>query len=259
MTLSKSALIALLFTFAATVAGAPTRAADANLTPTQKAQFEAVIRDYIIAHPEIIEEALGALEKKRTEEASVKQSRTITERADLLFDSKRQIVLGNPKGKVTVVEFFDYNCGYCKRALTDMTTLIDQDQDLRFVLKEFPVLGQGSMEAAQVAVAVALVARDKYGEFHKKLLGGRGEANRARALDAAEAVGIERKKVEGELANPEIGATIEESYGLANGLGLTGTPSYVVGKQVIPGAIGLEKLKAQITEARAACGAEKTC
>ena len=232
------------------IGAGPVRAADA-FTPEQKAALGQVIRDYLIQNPEVLDEAMAALEKKRSEQAEAQQNEIITNKAAQLLNSPHQVVLGNPAGKVTVVEFFDYNCGYCKRALPDMVSLLDQDKDLRFVLKEFPVLGPGSVEAAHVAAAVNVVAPDKYFEFHKKLLGGRGEANKARALEAAGAVGIDTAKVEAAMKAPEVQTALEESFTLANGLGLTGTPSYVVGQKVIPGAIGMPKLKERITEVRA--------
>ncbi|MEJ1161369.1 DsbA family protein [Prosthecomicrobium sp. N25] len=233
----------------------PAVAAEA-LSADQKAAVEKLVHDYILANPEIVEEALNLLEKRKADQAAAQQKQTISEKSGVLFNSARQVVLGNPKGDVTVVEFFDYNCGYCKRALGDMMALINEDKNIRFVLKEFPVLGPGSVEAAQVAAAVNRVAPQKYLDFHQTLLLGRGEANKAKALEAAASVGIDRKRVEAELSHPEIAATIEESYALANGLGLTGTPSYVVGESIVPGAIGHDRLKQRIAEAR--CG-QTTC
>lgn len=231
-------------------------AAQPASAPLDKTEVEAILRDYILKNPEIVEEALFALEKKKAEAAAQAQKAVISEKAGVLFNSTRQVVLGNPKGDVTVVEFFDYNCGYCKRALADMMSILNEDKNVRFVLKEFPVLGQGSLETAQVAVAVNRVAPDKYIEFHKKMLTSKGEANKARAFEVVADIGLDRAKVEAAIKDPEVGATLEEVYALANGLGLTGTPSYVVGQTIVPGAIGAERLKAQIREAR--CGST-TC
>lgn len=226
-----------------------TQAAEA-FPPDQKKAIEQIIKDYLIAHPEVIEEALVALERRKAEEAASAQKAIISEKSGVLFNSTRQVVLGNPKGDVTVVEFFDYNCGYCKRALSDMMNIINEDKNVRFVLKEFPVLGQSSVEAAQVAVAVNRIAPARYMDFHQRLLLGRGEANKARAIEAAVAAGVDKAKLEAALSDKEVGATLEEVYALANGLGLTGTPSYVVGQSVVPGAIGLDRLKQKIAEAR---------
>jgi protein-disulfide isomerase len=163
-------------------------------------------------------------------------------------------VLGNKDGDVTFVEFFDYNCGYCKRAMADMLDLMKSDPKLKVVLKEFPVLSQGSVEAAQVAVAVRMQdpVGKKYLDFHQKLLGGRGPADKARAIAAAKEAGLDVGRIEKDLASPEIRATIEENFKLAEAMGMNGTPSYVIGNQVVIGAVGLESLKEKIGAAR--CG-----
>ena len=225
--------------------------------PVDKSAIEKIVRDYLVANPEVIEEALAALEKKQAAAASAAAAKVLEEKQSILYDSTRQMVLGNPKGDVTVVEFFDYNCGYCKRALGDMLTLIQKDPKVRVVLKEFPVLGQGSTEAARVSVAVSRVAPDKYLDFHTRMLTNRGSADLAKAMDAAKSAGVDAKALEKALADKEISNTLEEVYGLASGLGLSGTPSYVVGKEVVSGAIGLPKLEARVAEAR--CTLTKSC
>jgi protein-disulfide isomerase len=240
-----SAVLALAFGLV------PVGATVADERPTlDRAAIEAIVHDYLVQHPEVLEEAMAALEKKQAAATAENQAKVLVEKAAVLFDSPRQVVLGNPKGDVTLVEFFDYNCGYCKRALPDMLALLDRDKNLRVVLKEFPVLGPGSVEAAKVAVAVGRVAPEKYLDFHKRLLAGRGEANRARALDAANSAGVDSTALDRSLADGEIGATLEEVYGLANGLGLNGTPSYVVGTKLIPGAVGAARLEQEIRTAR---------
>jgi protein-disulfide isomerase len=174
--------------------------------------------------------------------------------SETLFNSPRQVVLGNPAGDVTMVEFFDYNCGYCRRALEDMLTLIKTDPRLRIVLKEFPVLGQGSVEAAQAATAVRLQDKtgSKYLDFHRKLLTMRGEVGRARALAAARSVGLDIARLERDMAGEEARASLEESLKLAEALGLNGTPSYVIGNKTVIGAVGLTALREKVNSAR--CG-----
>jgi protein-disulfide isomerase len=157
------------------------------------------------------------------------------------------------------VEFFDYNCGYCKKAMSDMMDLMKGDPKLKFVLKEFPVLGEGSTQAAQVAVAVRMQDKTggkKYLEFHQKLLGGRGAADKARALAVAKEVGFNMTQLEKDMASPEVKATLEESFKLAEALGLNGTPSYIVGPDVVVGAVGLPMLQEKVNTAR--CG-KATC
>ena len=163
------------------------------------------------------------------------------------------MVLGNPQGNVTVVEFFDYNCGFCKRALPDMMTLLKTNPNLKFVLKEFPVLGPGSVEAAHVAVAARMQdpTGKKYIEFHQKLLGGRGPADKARALAVAKEVGFDMTRLEKDMNSDEVKTTIDEDMKLADSLGVSGTPTYVVGDEVVVGAVGLDELK---TEAQGPAG-----
>jgi len=255
---SRLATFVLGTTAAAALLAAPIAPVMAeNATPLDKAAVEKIVHDYIAANPEIVAEALQALEKKQADAQAAEQKALIKRSGGLLFDSARQVVLGNPKGDVTLVEFFDYNCGYCKRALPDMLSLLDKDPNLRIVLKEFPVLGPGSTEAAKVAVAVNRVAPEKYLAFHKALLGARGQVDKAKALDAVASVGIPASAVEKAMVDHEVDATIEEVYGLAGALGLSGTPSYVIGEEVVPGAIGLSKLQSRIAEAR--CTTTKKC
>ena len=170
----------------------------------------------------------------------------------------RGVVVGNRDGDVNFVEFFDYNCGYCKHAMADMLTLMKSDSKLRVVLKEFPVLGPSSVEAAQVAVAVRMQdpSGKKYLDFHQKLLNGRGQADKARAMAAAKDAGLDMAKLEKDLASPEINATLNENFKLAEEMGLNGTPSYVIGKDVVVGAVGAPGLAKKISEAR--CG-KATC
>ncbi len=229
-----------------------------ELTAGQKGEVERILRDYLIAHPEIIQDAMAELDKRQSAADAEKHKTTIKQSAQTIFSSPRQVVLGNPDGNVTFVEFFDYNCGYCKRAMDDMLTLLKDDPKLKVVLKEFPVLGPGSVEAAQVAVAVRMQDKTgkKYLEFHQKLLGGRGQADKARALAVAKDIGLDMARLEKDLASAEVKATLQESFKLAESLGLNGTPSYVIGDNVVVGAVGLDALKEKINTSR--CG-KPTC
>jgi protein-disulfide isomerase len=225
-----------------------------EFSPAQRSAIEAIVKDYLTKHPEVLQDAMNELEKQQTAAEAEKQQATIKNSAATLFNSARQVVLGNPKGNVTLVEFFDYNCGYCKRALADMMDLLKTDPELRIVLKEFPVLGPGSVEAAQVAVAVRMQDKDgkKYLDFHQKLLGGRGQADKAHALAVAKEAGLDMARLEKDMASPEIKATLEEAFKLAQDLGVNGTPSYVVGTELVVGAVGLSALKEKVNTAR--CG-----
>ncbi|MDE2378584.1 DsbA family protein [Bradyrhizobium sp.] len=238
--------------------GASTPASADSFSDSQRTEIEAIVRNYLVTHPEVLEEAMTELSKRQAAAETEKHEASIAKNADAIFSSPRQVTLGNKDGDVTFVEFFDYNCGYCKRAMADMIELMKTDPKLKVVLKEFPVLSQGSVEAAQVAVAVRMQdpTGKKYLDFHQKLLGGRGQADKAHALAAAKEAGLDTARIEKDLANPEVRATIEENFKLAEAMGMNGTPSYVIGKQIIVGAVGLEALKEKIGIAR--CG-KATC
>ena len=242
------------FAIAALVALGAVTAAAQSMSDAQRGEIERIIRDYLIKNPEVLQDAIAELEKRQAKADAEKHKVAVKENAETLFNSTRHVVIGNPKGDVNFVEFFDYNCGYCKRALDDMMALMKADPKVRVVLKEFPVLGAGSMEAARIGVAVRMQDKTgkKYLEFHQKLLTGRGQIDRARALAAAKDVGLDVARIERDLGGDEVRVSIEESFQLAEKLGLNGTPSYVIGEDVIVGAVGLATLKEKVNNAR--CG-----
>ena len=225
-----------------------------TFTDAQRSEIQKIIKDYLVANPEVLEEMSAELSKRQAAAEAEKHRAAVKRNAEVIFNSPRGVVVGNRNGDVTFVEFFDYNCGYCKRAMGDMFDLMKADPKLRVVLKEFPVLGPGSVEAAQVAVAVRMQdpTGKKYLDFHQKLLGGRGQADKARAMAAAKEAGLDMAKLEKDLASPEINATLNENFKLAEDMGLNGTPSYVIGGEVVVGAVGAEGLAKKISEAR--CG-----
>lgn len=229
-----------------------------SFSDVQRGEIERIIKDYLIKNPEVLQEAIAELEKKQAVAEAAKHQAAIKDNAQAIFNSPRQVVVGNPQGDVTFVEFFDYNCGYCKRALDDMMEIMKNDSKLKVVLKEFPVLGPGSVDAAKVAVAVRMQDKTgkKYLEFHQKLLSGRGQVDKARAMAVAKEVGMDVARIERDLSSDEVRASLEESFKLAEKLGLNGTPSYVIGNEVVVGAVGLTTLKEKVNTAR--CG-KATC
>ncbi|WP_018699866.1 DsbA family protein [Amorphus coralli] len=233
---------------ALTTASFAVPASAAEFSADQKSEIESIVRGYLLENPEILEEAFTALQERRRQAESVAQQDAVSDNKEALFNSPRQVVLGNPEGEVTLVEFFDYNCGYCRRAGEDLNKLIEANPDLRVVLKEFPVLGPESVEAAQVGIAVNEVAPDRYGEFHDALLASDGRVDAQAALAVVEQLGLDRSAVETAMDADVVQATIEEVYTLANALGLTGTPSYVVGDTVFVGAVGYDTLQGRVTE-----------
>lgn len=227
-----------------------------ELSDSERTEVGELVKAYLMEHPEVVQEALDALEAKQKAAAAKAQSDALASLHDVIFNSPRQAVIGNPDGKVTLVEFVDYNCGYCKRALGDTRTMLDNDKDLRIVLKEFPILSSGSVEAARVASAVNTVAPRQYEAFHFELMGGHGQADEARALAAAETAGLDVAAVKTAMDDPAIAASIQENYKLAQQLGISGTPTYVIGDELVFGAVGVGDLREKIAAMRA-CGKTK--
>ncbi len=226
----------------------PAAAPAQTFSPDQRQQIETIIKDYLIAHPEVMQDVLAAVDKHQKEAEAAKSAAIIKANQATLFNSPHQVVLGNPHGSVTAVEFFDYNCAYCKHALPDMMKLLQTEPNLRFVLKEFPVLGPGSVDAAHVAVAARMQdpTGTKYIEFHQKLLGGRGVADLTRALAVAKEVGYDMTRLQKDKSSPEVKTTIHEDKKLADAIGVDGTPSYVIGDQLVVGAVGFDELKQKL-------------
>jgi protein-disulfide isomerase len=229
------------------------RAVAAGTTTLTEDQIKTIVHDYLLQNPQILREMSDALQAKDRATANVKRSSVFAEHRREIFHAPGDAVLGNPKGDVTVVEFFDYNCPYCRHALEDTNDLLKSDPKLRFVLKEFPVLSEGSREAAKVAVAVAREAPSKYLAFHRALLGSDQPADGDVALKVAEGLGISKAKLASDLAAPSITQPIAATMRLADMLSIDGTPTYVVGDSVLPGAVGLATLKSAIANVRA-CG-----
>ncbi|WP_246727792.1 DsbA family protein [Chelativorans sp. Marseille-P2723] len=218
--------------------------------PLSRSQVEGIVRDYLLANPEILMEMQTALESRMREQQLQATRQAITESAGEIFNSVHDGVIGNPEGDITVVEFFDYNCGFCKRALSDMEELVANDSNLRFVLKEFPILGPDSQQAHVVSMAFRNLMPEKYAEFHRRLLSANGRATEATAINLALELGIDESALRAEMQNPQIQRIIAQTYELADRLQITGTPSYVVGNEVIFGAMGRDVLSEKIAVAR---------
>jgi protein-disulfide isomerase len=241
-----------LAAFAFVTLALPARAAE--FSASQKTEIESIVHSYLLEHPEVLREVSVELEKRQKAEEADLRGRAIAENSPALFNSPFQAVIGNPKGKITLVEFFDYNCGYCKRALSDLVNLVKAEPELRVVLKDFPVLGPNSVEAAQVASAARRqISGDKFFEFHQKLLASHGPIGREQALAVAKEVGLDIDRLQKDLKDPSIRAGIEDVMKLADALALTGTPSYVVGDEAVVGAVGFAELKTKI-DAVGKCG-----
>lgn len=243
---TRSGLAAALMIGAATFVPLPAVALDDE----RKQEFGAFIREYLLANPEIVEEMQEALAIKREAESRQMAQSAIADNQDAIFRAPEDMVLGNPVGDITVVEFFDYNCGYCKRAMEDMTEILETDDNVRFVLKEFPILGPDSMAAHRVSMAFRKLAPEQYAEFHIKLLGADVRATETQAIAVAKEFGVDEDALRAGMEDPEIDQSIRKSYELANALGISGTPSFVIGDEAVFGAVGSETLLSKINNMR---------
>jgi protein-disulfide isomerase len=253
MRFAKSALLG-----AATLAGVLvlplTGQAQPAFSAQQRQAIEQIVKDYLVKNPEVLQEALTELERRQQERQKTAQATALTQEREKLLNSPRNNVVGNPSGDVTLVEFFDYNCGYCKRALGDLQTLMRADPKLRVVLRDFPVLGPESVEASRVALAVRQqIQGDRLFEYHTKLLETRGPVNGARALAVAREMGLDVDRIKKDMESPEVRAALQENVGLGDKLGLSGTPAFVVGDTVVSGAVGADPLRQAIAGVRQ-CG-----
>lgn len=215
-----------------------------------------MIESYLMSDPKLLQRLSVALDETLRTEEETKAQVAITQMHDKIFNDPGQVVLGNPDGDVTLVEFFDYNCGYCRSALPDLATLLAEDPNLRVVLKEFPILSNESIDAARVGVLVGEADVD-YWTFHEALFSSRGKVDKAVALEAAATLGLSKVDLELKMGEDRVAKTIQTSYEIAQALGISGTPTYIIGNEIIPGAIGVDDLRTRIANMRA-CG-ETVC
>lgn len=243
-----AALLAAMALGGVLAAPAPATA-QTTIDPAEKARIETVVRQYILDHPEIVIEAIQTMQMRHEAEAAQRQRKALEESRQELVAGKGDPVGGNPQGDVTLVEFFDYQCGYCKAVHPNLTALLGEDRNLRFVYKEFPILGPASVTAAKAALAAA--RQDKYQPMHDALMGLRGQLDDAKIMRVAESLDLDLARLKADMASPEIQATIERNLDLARKLQIEGTPAFVIGDQLVPGAVPLEQLKAVVEKVRA--------
>jgi Protein-disulfide isomerase len=251
--LSRSKTVALGFLLVTAAWFTPAAALD----DAQKKEMGAFIRNYLVENPEIMLEVQAALEAKQQAQRVAQAGEAVADNHEAIFASKNDVVLGNPDGDVTIVEFFDYNCGYCKRALADMEDILSEDKNVRFVLKELPILGPDSLAAHRVSNAVRLLAPEKYPEFHRSLLGSTGMATEESAIAAAQSLGLDETDIRRSMEENPNDGLVREAYQLATNLGVTGTPTYVVGDEPLFGAVGADAIRERVANIRA-CG-KSTC
>ncbi len=213
-----------------------------------KKQIEKIIREYLISNPEVLEEAIRALQAKRQARRQAAAQTFIQKHRKQIFEDPGDPVGGNPKGDVTIVEFFDYRCGFCKRVAPVVEEALAKDKKIRIVYKEFPVLGPNSVLAAQAALASR--AQGKYIVFHKALIKAKISYDEESIMKIATAVGIDTTRLKKDMRAPRIQTQIAKNRTLARSLSIRGTPAFIVGKQIFPGALTSAQLAHMIQAAR---------
>ena len=228
----------------------PAAAAEDALSPGQKRAVEEVVREYLRRNPEVLLEAIGALRAKRdAEKQSTVRKNLVSLRGELENDPTSPVG-GNPRGNVTIVEFFDYQCPYCKRVFPAVQTLLKTDGNIRYVFKEFPILGPQSVVAARAALAAWKLDRDRYVPFHTALLQSKGRLSDRKILDVAAEIGLDMERLRAAMADPAIDKILAKNAELARALDINGTPAFVIGEKVVPGAVDLETLTSLVSAAR---------
>jgi protein-disulfide isomerase len=239
----------LAVTLALCIAGVPAAsfAADA-FSAAQKDEVRKLVREYLAEHPEAVMEAINALQAKDEKAKTDKQVTTIKERKKDLFEQTDGTVLGNPKGNVTLVEFFDYNCGYCKAMFPALMDTVKADGNVKLVVKEFPILGQPSVTASKAALAAR--KQNKYSEMHLALMNHKGALTDDGVIQIAKDAGLDVARLQKDMADPAIAAVLNKNHDLAQDLDIQGTPALIIGETLVPGAIDKARMAELIKTAR---------
>ena len=233
----------------ALVAAAPTLGSAApDLAPAQREAIEGVIHDYLLRNPDVLLEALRAAEEKLNHDADIKAAKVLNDRESEVFEDHATPVAGNPRGDVTIVEFFDYRCPYCKQVLPSLQALLREDHNLRFLYKELPVLGPQSVTAAHAALAAQ--RQGKYEAFHNAMMATKGQITDDTVYKVAGSVGLDVDRLKQDMSAPEIEQALKANLALAEALNIHGTPGFIIGKHIMPGAVDLDALRNMIADAR---------
>jgi protein-disulfide isomerase len=235
-----------LLLFCAASPAAPASAQ--QMTPQQRRTIEGIVHDYLLNHPQVLIDALRSAERKLDSDAKEKAASTIADRRSEIFDDPATPVGGNKHGDISLVEFFDYQCPYCKRVQPSLERLAKKDKGLRLVYKEFPILGPVSVVAARAALAARL--QGKYDAFHAAMMARTGHIADDTVYEVAASVGIDVARLKRDMASPQIAADLKANRALARKLGITGTPAFVIGHRIIPGAVSLDDLRQLVADAR---------
>lgn len=222
---------------------APAVADVAEMSDAERQAFRAEVRDYLMDNPEVLMEAMRVLEERQAAAQAASDEELVADNATALFDDGTSWVGGNPDGDITMVEFLDYRCGYCRRAHPEVTDLIETDGDIRLIVKEFPILGEQSVMASRFAIATRNVAGDAaYQEVHDALMELRADVTEPALERIADSLDLDGDTILAAMDAPEVGAEIEANYELARTMGISGTPTFVIGDQMLRGYLPLEQM-----------------
>jgi protein-disulfide isomerase len=238
----------LALTLAPNLDGIGVARAEEPLTPKQKEAVEGIVREYLLAHPEVIRDALIELQRQQEQQQQISRREAIAEAQTYAASIPQDFVKGDPKAEIAVIEFFDYRCPYCKAVAPRIDEVVKDDPAVRVVLIEFPILGEESKFAARAAIASRF--QGKYMDFHDAMMAHKGNLTQDTVLELADDAGIDVDKLKEDMKSPEIDALIDHHYQLAQKLGVSGTPAFVIGQELVPGAIDAETMKAKIKQAR---------
>lgn len=220
-----------------------------GFTPEQVEGMEQIIRQYLLENPEVLVEALTVFREQQKMAKEERQRKAILTHRAVLTEDPNTPVLGNPDGDVVIVEFFDYRCGYCRRVVRDLHKVVAEDGNVRLVMKEFPILGPESIRAARAALAS--VKQDKYEAYHFALMTQPGDMSDPHLMEVARMVGMDVEQLKADMESDEIDAMIRRNHDLAGLLGINGTPAFVFGDTLVPGAVDAETIRRLIAAERA--------
>ena len=223
-----------------------------DMTPAEREALRIEVRAYLLEFPEVLMEAIQILEARRATDSRQADAALIAANRDALYNDPNSWVTGNPEGDLTVVEFADYRCGFCKKAHPEVKELLQRDPNIRMVVKEFPILGPDSTAAARMALAALDLEPENFGALNDALMGFEGQLTEAVAYQIAGNIGYDIAELKARAASAEIEARIGDTYALARKMGLQGTPSFIIGNQIIRGYLPIDQMLAAVAQARAA-------
>jgi protein-disulfide isomerase len=245
-----AALMAVTLSLFWSLNPAPVAAAGDALSPEQRREVEEIVRDFIKKNPEFVLDSLRQMRERTKADERRQAVQALASLRGEIENDPTSPVGGNPRGDVTLVEFFDYRCGFCKRVFPNLKKLIEEDGNIRYVFKEFPILGPLSVFASKAALAAWSMDEEKYLRFHDAMMSAKGSLTEQKTLQLAAQSGLDVKALRRAMDDPEIEKILQKNFALAKALNINGTPAFVIGDELVPGAIDLDTLRSLVAKAR---------